>query len=125
MTAARTTVMLDSDALRIGELAVDRTMQAEHAVVSHATELAPCGCQHEGHWVYWRGYPVLDPGPCPAGGVLDEVAEGCFCCFWGAGPVGVGESLHARLSREAHDGRDIHVEHRNRRGRWTKFEETF
>ena len=87
----------------------------------------PCPwCQHEGHFIRWRAYPVLDPGPCPPGDVLTELVEGCRCCLWGRGPYRIAEPLLRRLRREAHDDRDIHVDHLDRRtGRWTRFETEF
>lgn len=78
-------------------------------------------CQLVGHEIRWRGYPVLDPGPCPLGGVLDDVVGACACCFWGPS----AEPLFARLEREKHDDRDVHVEHLGRDGRWSKFEVRF
>ncbi|MFB9687668.1 hypothetical protein [Amycolatopsis plumensis] len=99
-----------------------RTYQA----VAHEGELRPCPwCQHEGHWIRWRAYPVLDPGPCPPGDVLTEPVEGCRCCLWGRGPLRIAEPLLDRLRREAHDDRDIHIDHLGRDGRWTKFETRF
>lgn len=106
------------------ELQDDQRVAAAQA--AHEGDLQPCPhCQLIGHNIRFRGYPVLDPGPCPPGDVLDDVAEGCHCCFWGGGPTH-GEPLYARLSREAHQGRDVQVEHLDRRtARWTKFETRF
>lgn len=96
--------------------------------VAHEDEQHPCPwCQHRGHVVRWRAYPVVDPGPCPPGGVLADLVESCWCCLWGTGPgpQRLAEPLMDRLQREAHDGRDIHVEHLGRDGRWSKFETRF
>jgi hypothetical protein len=95
---------------------------------AHEGEKQPCPwCQHRGHIVRWRAYPVLDPGPCPTGGVLTEQVDSCCCCLWGTGPgpQRLAEPLMDRLQREAHHGRDIHVEHLGRDGRWTRFETRF
>jgi len=94
---------------------------------AHEGERRPCPwCQHEGHWIRWRAYPVLDPGPCPPGDVITELVEGCRCCLWGRGPYRIAEPLLHRLRREAHDDRDIHIDHLDRHtGRWTKFETEF
>lgn len=95
-------------------------------IAAHENELQPClVCRTIGHDVWWRGYPVLDPGPCPPSDVLTDVTEACFCCFWGPGPIKIGESRYARLTREAHGGRDVHVEHRLKSGLWVKFEDRF
>lgn len=98
------------------------------AAAAHEGEPQPCPwCQHLGHVVRWRAYPVLDPGPCPPGDVLTDPVEACWCCLWGTGPgpARIAEPLMVRLEREAFDGRDIHVEHLGRDGRWTKFETRF
>lgn len=95
---------------------------------AHEGERKPCPwCQHRGHVVRWRAYPVLDPGPCPPGGVLTDLVESCCCCLWGTGPgpQRLAEPLMDRLEREAHHDRDIHVEHLGRDGRWTRFETRF
>jgi hypothetical protein len=95
---------------------------------AHEGEPRPCPwCQHLGHVVRWRAYPVLDPGPCPPSGVLTDLVEACWCCLWGTGPGPrrIAEPLMDRLQREAHDGRDIHVEHLGRDGRWCRFETRF
>lgn len=90
---------------------------------AHEGERQPClRCQKKGHWARWRGYPVLDPGPCPPGDVITDLLELCACCFWGPS----ADPIYRRLQREAHDGRDIHVEHLDRdTGRWTRFETEF
>jgi hypothetical protein len=94
--------------------------------VAHEGERRPCPiCQHKGHDVRWRAYPVVDPGPCPPGDVLTDVVEGCWCCIWSTGPYRIAEPLMDRLERERHDDRDIHVDHLGRDGRWTKFETRF
>lgn len=107
-------------------LATAVAAQVEWAKAAHEIELRGCEyCQMVGHCIWWRGYPVTDPGPRPPEGVLDELVEACFCCFWGPGPTRTGEPLHARLTREAHDGRDVTVEHRTKAGLWVRFEERF
>jgi hypothetical protein len=88
--------------------------------VAHENERHACPrCQKVGHEGRWRGYPVLDPGPCPPGDVLDDLLEVCACCFWGPS----ADPIYDRLQREAHDGRDIHVEHLD--SCWTTFETRF
>ncbi|RSD21967.1 hypothetical protein [Amycolatopsis eburnea] len=99
-----------------------------YEAVAHENEPHACPwCQHRGHVVRWRAYPVLDPGPCPPGDVLTDLVEACWCCLWGTGPgpQRLAEPLMDRLQREAFDGRDVHVEHLDRDGRWTKFETRF
>jgi len=99
-----------------------------YEAVAHEGDKQPCPwCQHRGHVVRWRAYPALDPGPCPPGGVLTDLVEACWCCLWGPGPGprAIAEPLMKRLEREAYDGRDIHVEHLGRDGRWSKFETRF
>ncbi|WP_086848354.1 hypothetical protein [Amycolatopsis kentuckyensis] len=113
--------------LAVPGAALDSYRQAVEAA-EHENEPHPCPwCQHHGHVVRWRAYPVLDPGPCPPGGVLTDLVEACWCCLWGTGPgpARIAEPLMDRLRREAHDDRDIHVEHLGRDGRWTKFETEF
>ncbi|WP_033263317.1 hypothetical protein [Amycolatopsis vancoresmycina] len=124
-------VRLAAFRLRIpaGELATSAAVQEQHRAAvdeaAHEGERQPClHCQLEGHDVRWRGYPVLDPGPCPPGDVIQDVVEGCHCCFWGV-PGRRALSLYDRLTREAHQGRDVPVEHLDRRGRWSKFQTRF
>jgi len=89
---------------------------------AHEGEPQPCSwCPKKKHQARWRGYPVLDPGPCPPGGVLEDLVEACACCFWGPS----ADPLYQRLQREAHGDRDPQVEHLGRDGRWTKFETRF
>lgn len=96
--------------------------RASFAAAAHEGELQQCRwCRTRNHWIRWRGYPVLDPGPCPPGGVLDDLVEACACCFWGPS----ADPLYDRLEREKHDDRDVHVEHLGRDGRWSKFETRF
>jgi hypothetical protein len=113
--------------LAIPGAALDSYREAVEAV-AHEGELQPCPwCQHQGHWIRWRARPVVDPGPCPPGDVLTDLVESCWCCLWGTGPgpQRLAEPLMDRLQREAHGGRDIHVERLGRDGRWAKFETRF
>lgn len=111
-------------------LAGSEEMIAEFAQATekyaHEGELQPCThCQHEGHFVHWQGYPVLDPGPCPPDDVITDLVEACFCCFWGPGPLKIGESLYGRLTRQAWRGYDVKVEHRTKAGLWVKIDGRF
>lgn len=128
--AVRVMVQLGAAAVVVPALALPGAALADYreatAAAAHEGELQPCPwCQTEGHWIRWRAYPVLDPGPCPPGDVITDPVEGCRCCLWGRGPLRVAEPLLDRLRREAHDDRDIHIDHLGRDGRWTKFETEF
>jgi len=94
-----------------------------YEAAAHEGELQPCRwCRKRKHEARWRGYPVLDPGPCPPGDVISDLLEVCACCFWGPS----ADPLHDRLQREAFNGRDIRVEHLDHKtGRWTRFETRF
>lgn len=108
--------------LAVSGAALDRYREAVEEL-AHEGEPQPClRCSKKNHEARWRGYPVLDPGPCPPGGVIDDLLEVCECCFWGPS----ADPLYDRLQREAFDGRDIHVEHLDRdTGRWARFETRF
>lgn len=116
---AAAAVVAPALALR-GDVLTDYREAADAA--AHEGDRVQCPhCQLVGHEIRWRGYPVLDPGPCPPSGVLNDLVEACACCFWGPS----ADPLYDRLERERHDDRDIHVEHLGRDGRWTRFETRF
>ena len=108
------------------KLATSAAMKADWTNAHQEIELRGCPiCQTVGHCIWWRGYPVLDGGPCPDPVEFDDVVEACFCCFWGSGPVKHDEPVLRRLERDAVGGRDVQVEHRTKAGLWVKFDQRF
>lgn len=116
MTAARTTVRLPEVTVLVPEIVVSSELRADWQRAKDHADGDPCErCDLEKpHAVRWRANPH-QPYPAPAD-VLDELAEACFCCFWGPG------GMFERLVRESCDDRDIKVEHLTDTGRWVDFD---